>query len=1274
MAPGTRGQRSVPAPASSSNNNTTKKVFVVDSDDSDSQTNVNTKRTGPTRGADNKRQKTEDSMTIDEDIIMLDAAAPPTPPASVAQSSSVKNAHLKGRKRFTADFADIRAQGLEVGGLAISKIRPGDDEGMIDLVVVDRANGDKRIVACNVTITDTSEYPKSHTIITYTDDDDPPERVTSALSALESGPAVPIPEALERFLLALGGGKPKPAAALKTKSLAAVSGKSKTSPIAVSDGSGSEAEEDDDDDDAYDAYFPDDDLHLSATSSSASAAIQSILGRMQRDFVEIVSSSYRPGLIPFVPGLVSTFDPRAGDFALSVSMPVVQLTETIPAQALVAWDRRLLGTPRARHLVLLISGFGSGAPAAGAQCYPPMSAAGVPLRKGLQLRFQVGVCARYKPARAHALEAGRTFGLVGKDAEDEIREERERKAREREAAMIGMDWNEGVEGEGADGYGWDNSAAVQEDEDAGEEDDGEGRFERFSLSSALENLLDAQLVKLVEIRRAYGVGWAGAETMYAALERDQRGLEDVARVYQAEIQRAEKDEAALARTGTLPHDPLRDLGKGDEINLPYTAFCYLVRRLTLCTRYCLVCHNKLTAEYEALKPYVCDRPLCTYQYYAHNRGASLEYEIIHNPETVDLLVSLCYSAAAEGVLDEPLPKGMALRVPPPDKARITTASTHNYHHLHQQPAAPAPANVNYQVGLDGMVEFDQLPIEHMRASIAGLIDTLPPIDEMKRHLQRKVKPGKSKPRLKEMENGTIVPAAWSILRWCVASCTAYLEEMSDEQCIQGVDSAYRQFRFSVGAPDAEAKFQKALQAATVSDANAKKYPSLFAFHGSALKNWHSIVRHGLWFKTVANGRAFGDGVYLAKEAQTSMSHYAAGARACWRKSKLGPTSCLALAEIVNLPSKFVSSNPHFVVKDTEWIMCRYLLIKGIEPAAADASAKAKKKNAIPFVKLDPAQTITLMNKALQVPQPGYQIGELVQQRRDELMEEEYDETDTFVFEERKPAAAAAPQVIDISDDEPMLPPPPAKGKSKSKGSSFVAVVSSALKGKGSTSGSSSAPKGPPKDDWKHDAEYVRRTVEHLMPPPLDSSPSATMAVQRELKTMMKEQEKAMTSAGGLKELGWYMPEEFIGDNLFQWIVEMHSFDETLPIAKDLKREKVNSLIFEIRFPPTYPIGPPFFRIITPRFLPFIQGGGGHVTGGGSICMDLLTSDGWLPSYSISAVLMQIKLAISNLDPRPARLAGNWNTPYSVGESLAGFKRAAATHGWTVPDGLDKLVR
>jgi ubiquitin-conjugating enzyme E2 Q len=31
-----------------------------------------------------------------------------------------------------------------------------------------------------------------------------------------------------------------------------------------------------------------------------------------------------------------------------------------------------------------------------------------------------------------------------------------------------------------------------------------------------------------------------------------------------------------------------------------------------------------------------------------------------------------------------------------------------------------------------------------------------------------------------------------------------------------------------------------------------------------------------------------------------------------------------------------------------------------------------------------------------------------------------------------------------------------------------------------------------------------------------------------------------------------MPPDLIGDNLYQWIVEMHSFDPALPLAKDLK--------------------------------------------------------------------------------------------------------------------------
>jgi ubiquitin-conjugating enzyme E2 Q len=42
------------------------------------------------------------------------------------------------------------------------------------------------------------------------------------------------------------------------------------------------------------------------------------------------------------------------------------------------------------------------------------------------------------------------------------------------------------------------------------------------------------------------------------------------------------------------------------------------------------------------------------------------------------------------------------------------------------------------------------------------------IEEMKKHLERKVSVGKSKPKLREIDP-SISPAAWLILRWYVLS-------------------------------------------------------------------------------------------------------------------------------------------------------------------------------------------------------------------------------------------------------------------------------------------------------------------------------------------------------------------------------------------------------------------------------------------------------------------------------------------------------------------------
>lgn len=137
-------------------------------------------------------------------------------------------------------------------------------------------------------------------------------------------------------------------------------------------------------------------------------------------------------------------------------------------------------------------------------------------------------------------------------------------------------------------------------------------------------------------------------------------------------------------------------------------------------------------------------------------------------------------------------------------------------------------------------------------------------------------------------------------------------------------------------------------------------------------------------------------------------------------------------------------------------------------------------------------------------------------RQNEYFEENNDAEDRAIFEAREtPANSQSQHEVIVIDDSPSPPQ-----------------------------------RLPPVDDWKHDAEWVTESISHLMPPPLESSPTATVHVQRELKAMLKEQD----SAHSLKELGWYMPPDFMGDNLFQWILELHSFDETLPIAQDMKRQ------------------------------------------------------------------------------------------------------------------------
>ena len=96
--------------------------------------------------------------------------------------------------------------------------------------------------------------------------------------------------------------------------------------------------------------------------------------------------------------------------------------------------------------------------------------------------------------------------------------------------------------------------------------------------------------------------------------------------------------------------------------------------------------------------------------------------------------------------------------------------------------------------------------------------------------------------------------------------------------------------------------------------------------------------------------------------------------------------------------------------------------------------------------------------------------------------------------------------------------------------------------------------------------------------------------------------------------------------------------------------------YEVIFPENYPLNPFFIRVVYPRFA-FRTG---HVTVGGSICMESLTPTGWVSTRSLESMLVEI---ISLLNAGNARLDLQHMVPYSLNEAKDAFNRVARDHGW-----------
>lgn len=902
----------------------------------------------------------------------------------------------------------------------------------------------------------------------------------------------------------------------------------------------------------------------------------------------------------------------------------------------------------------------------------------------------------------------------------------------------------------------------------------------FFIGRPLNELLNDRLTRLLKYRLDRGFSWQGAEQFY----NDHQGSRHAD--FDSVAPQHKGDDAS--RFNTLPDLMTADhlTQKATPFSFPLLAMQFALRHLVRCTEFCLVCHCKVEDDFEALKPYVCSKPLCLYQYIKLGFGPSIEHEIISQPHVVDLLISFCYSSASARKLGS-LPTGMGLLVPsltlmptiltdpiysgyyayptlpttpqyssvkvggsasvvqdrsnplmpvvepviytarldrlskellfPPKDRTLRVGqwifislpgpSKERWHcrviealhptvrlgtpiisygsvHL-DDPVAPKGVSLKPQSARDGTnnpiqqptggrpevrptlnptnsssadpatsievqlivyeQNFDDLPDAQKQRAICVLLETLPSVKEMKTYLQS----NNGKNTSLQTWADRISPAALGVLRWIIASnrsCIIQVDNVEgdnrkNEERVSGMEE-WMQFRFAQGAPDKEQRFVTSVR----DTSQHLKYPTLFAWHGSPLPNWHGILREGLHFRDSTHGRSFGDGVYHALDAKYSLQYTApsrypgSGDRAVgeWPYSGLRISEALALNEIVNAPEKFVSRRPHLVVAQLDWIQARYLFVKCMSELKIEDNPPTE------VYEQDPTwNPLGSKSQKIKIPltavsksrRPTSNITRLGNKRmRTGRKNAESEVDDGIVLSDD----------TDIEDIEILI----------SEDEDTFSQANSALE----TSNTATVPRKSAQEPARTD--FVPGTLDHSLLPllqaPSYATSMATRSLQRELANTLQVQELHPAH-----ELGWYIDPNLV-TNVYQWIVELHSFEAHLPLADDMKAKDLASVVLELRFGKDYPMSPPFVRVIRPRFLSFMAGGGGHVTAGGALCMELLTNSGWSAVSNIESVLLQVRLAISSTDPKPARLEPGPIREYGVNEAVQAFVRACQTHG------------
>ncbi|KAI4830962.1 hypothetical protein KUCAC02_002563 [Chaenocephalus aceratus] len=262
-------------------------------------------------------------------------------------------------------------------------------------------------------------------------------------------------------------------------------------------------------------------------------------------------------------------------------------------------------------------------------------------------------------------------------------------------------------------------------------------------------------------------------------------------------------------------------------NIPTLEYGFLVQimkyseqRIPTLNEYCVVCDEQHVFQNGSmLKPAVCTRELCVFSFYTLGVMSGAAEEVATGAEVVDLLVAMCRAALEsprKSIIFEPYPSV----VDPNDPKTL----------------AFNPKKKNYE-------------------RLQKALDSVMSIREMTQGSYLEIK--------KQMDK--LDPLAHPLLQWIISSNRSHIVKLPLSRQLKFMHTSH-QFLLLSSPPAKEARFRTA----------KKLYGSTFAFHGSHIENWHSVLRNGLvnasYTKLQLHGAAYGKGIYLSPISSISFGY------------------------------------------------------------------------------------------------------------------------------------------------------------------------------------------------------------------------------------------------------------------------------------------------------------------------------------------------------------------------------------------------------------------